>query len=84
MTESERKQANQVLRWLRRDWQLKNNRCECKSYGFLCGCCHATRLVEQLDSLVNFFMDTDKELKARYKKWAKKELKKSKLIRKRK
>ena len=72
MTNLERKHVNASLKILRKDWGLKKNGCGCKSYGFGCGCCQASRLIEELDSLINFYMMSDEENRALEKKWAKK------------
>ena len=73
MTTNDRRQANLTLKMLRREWKLtKDKGCGCKPRNtFSCPCCHVSYLVDQLDSLVNFYMDTDKERAAMEKKWKK-------------
>jgi len=62
MTKVQKKQANEVLTWLRKEWGIKKKGgCGCKDKAFGCPCCEVTRLTEQLDSLVNFYMDESRQ-----------------------
>lgn len=56
MTNSERKKINQSLKLLRKDWP--NNR-KCKQYVFGCCSCLVYRLLEDMDSFVNYWSSTD-------------------------
>lgn len=60
MTNTERKQINAAIKILRRDWPKKNR---CKEFVTGCPQCVAYRTIEEFESLVNDFMNTDEEMK---------------------